>query len=118
MAKNDELRAIHVVYAEWCPHCVPTTVEPMKEAAVRLGVKYVPHNIDTDEVKAADELVRKYGDWSPDYIIPQVFLEFGDGSVKHVLTGYSEGVSFTKKAVDNLLTSKLFSRLKTTRTAK
>jgi glutaredoxin len=118
MAKNDELKAIHVVYAEWCPHCVPTTVEPMKKAAARLGVKYVPHDIDTDDVKAADELVKKYGDWSPDYIIPQVFLEFGDGSMKHVLTGYSEGVSHTKKAVDNLLASELFSGLKAAHRAK
>ncbi len=109
---DNRLKAIHVVYAEWCPHCVPTTVEPMKKVAADLGVKYVPHDIDTDEVKAADELVKKYGDWSPDYIIPQVFLEYGDGSIKHVLTGYSEGVAYTKKAVENLLSSQLNPGLK------
>jgi len=114
---NEKLKAIHVVYAEWCPHCVPTTVEPMKRAASQLGARYIPHDIDTDEVKTADELVRRYGDWSPDYIIPQVFLEFEDGSVKHVMTGYSEGVEYTRKAVENLLASRLFSELKIARGA-
>ncbi|HYB75682.1 MAG TPA: hypothetical protein VEC08_01860 [Nitrososphaerales archaeon] len=114
---NRKLEAIHVVYADWCPHCVPTTVEVMKKAASELGVNYVPHDIDTEEVKTADELVRKYGDWSPDYIIPQVFLEFKDGRIKHVLTGYSEGVEYTKKALENFLTSELYSELKLARRA-
>ncbi len=107
-----ELKAIHVVYAEWCPHCVPTTTEPMKKAAAALGVSYVPHDIDTDEEKVADDLVRRYGDWSPDYIIPQVFFEFEDGTFRHVLTGYSEGVAFTRKGVENLLASQFFSGLR------
>lgn len=98
-------KAIHVVYAKWCPHCVPTTVEPMKEVAKRLGIQCRLYDIDTENAGAADELVRKHGDWSEDYIIPQVFLEFQDGAVKHVLTGYSEGVPFTKRAVENLLRS-------------
>jgi len=108
---SSELKAIYVVYANWCPHCVPTTTEPMKKAAADLGVKYVPYDIDTEDEKVADELVKKYGDWSPDYIIPQVFFEFEDGSVQHVLTGYSEGVAYTRKAVDNLLKSQLYSGL-------
>ncbi|HXW36947.1 MAG TPA: hypothetical protein VEJ36_03470 [Nitrososphaerales archaeon] len=111
----NDLKAIHVVYAEWCPHCVPTTVEPMKTAAKELGVEYVPHDIDTSEVKTADELVKKFGDWSPDYIIPQVFLEFEDGSFKHVLTGYSEGVPYTKRAVETFLASRLYRDLKSSR---
>jgi glutaredoxin len=115
---DSELKAIHVIYAHWCPHCVPTTVEPMKKAAADLGVKYVPHDVDTDEVKNADDLVRKYGDWSLDYVIPQVFLEFKDGSVKHVLTGYSEGVAHTKRAVENLLSSRMYTELKAKRRAK
>ena len=65
------LRAIHVVYADWCPHCVPTTVEPLQRVAKELGVPCVLHDIDTDDVKKADELVRKYGDWTPDYLIPK-----------------------------------------------
>jgi thiol-disulfide isomerase/thioredoxin len=102
------VKAIYVVYANWCPHCVPTTVEPMKKAGQELGVPVHLYDIDTDNVGKADELVKKYGDWSPDYIIPQVFVETDGGEIKHVLTGYSEGVSFTRKAVENLLKSDLF----------
>ncbi len=105
------LKAIHVVYAEWCPHCVPTTVDPMKKVAGELGVPCLLHDIDTDDVRVADRLVQKYGDWSPDYIIPQVFLEFDDGRFQHVLTGYSEGIAYTKRALENLLKSKLFQDL-------
>jgi hypothetical protein len=103
-----KLKAVHVVYANWCPHCVPTTVEPVKKAAAEIGVQCLLHDIDTDDVGVADDLVKKYGDWSPDYLIPQVFLEYEDGSVKHVLTGYPEGVAFTRRAVENLLKSELF----------
>jgi glutaredoxin len=102
------VKQIHVVYANWCPHCVPTTVEPVKRAAEELGVPCRLYDIDTDAVKAADELVKKYGDWSPDYLIPQVFIEFEDGEIKHFLTGYPEGVNFTKRAVENLLQSEAF----------
>jgi thiol-disulfide isomerase/thioredoxin len=108
----EKLKAIHVVYADWCPHCVPTTVEPLNKAAAELGVPCVLHDIDTDDVKIADELVRKYGDWSPDYLIPQVFLEYEGGGYRHALTGYPEGVEFTRRAVENLLGSDLFGRLK------
>lgn len=103
----EKLKAVHIVYANWCPHCVPTTVEPLKKAAAELGVPCVLHDIDTADEKVADELVAKYGDWSPDYLIPQVFLEYEGGSIKHVLTGYPEGVGFTRRAVENLLESGL-----------
>jgi thiol-disulfide isomerase/thioredoxin len=105
-----KLKAIDVVYANWCPHCVPTAVEPMKKAAAELGVPIKLLDIDTDAVKEADRLVEKYGDWSPDYLIPQVFLEFDDGQIKHVLTGVSQGVAYTRRAVDNLLKSDLFKK--------
>ena len=62
-------------------------------------------DIDTDDEAEADELVKKYGDWTPDYIIPQVFLEMDGGEVKHVLTGKPQGVAYTRKAVENLLKS-------------
>src|SRR2546428_71302 len=62
--------------------------------------------------RAADELVKKHGDWSPDYLIPQVFVEFEDGEVKHVLTGYPEGVEYTGVAVDNLVRSEMFRTLR------
>ena len=97
------IKAIHVVYAAWCPHCVPTTVDPMKKVAARLGIPCVLYDIDTEREAEADELVRRYGDWSEDYIIPQVFLEYPDGTIKHVLTGRTEGVAFTRRAVEALL---------------
>lgn len=100
-----KLEAIHVVYAEWCPHCVPTVVEPLKERAKELGVRCVLHDIDTEDVGVADDLVRKHGDWTPDYLVPQVFLEYGGGRVEHVLTGDPRGVSLTKKALEELLAS-------------
>jgi len=75
----------------------------MEKAAAQLGVPCLLYDIDGDMVSKADELVKKHGDWSEDYIIPQVFFEYADGSIRHVLTGYSEGVSYTKRAVDNLL---------------
>jgi len=97
------LRAFHVVYAKWCPHCVPTTVEPMKKAAEEIGLPCVLYDIDTKDEEMADELVRKYGDWSDDYLIPQVFFEYENGEFKHVLTGRPEGVEFTKRALTDLL---------------
>jgi thiol-disulfide isomerase/thioredoxin len=108
-----KLRAIDVVYANWCPHCVPTAVEPMKKVAAELGVQINLYDIDTEDEKKADELVEKYGDWSPDYIIPQIFLELDDGEVKHVLTGQSQGVAYTRRAVESLLKSDYFRGLTT-----
>ena len=99
-------KAIHVVYAEWCPHCVPTTVEPMKRRAGELGIPCVLHDIDRDE-GAADDLVKKYGEWTPDYLVPQVFLEYQDGNFKHILTGNPQGVPSTRAAVEKLLSSEL-----------
>lgn len=107
-----KLKAIHVVYANWCPHCMPTTVEPMKKASEELKVPIYLYDIDTDAVIKADELVKRYGDWSEDYIIPQVFFEFENGEIRHVLTGYSEGVSYTRRAVENLLKSDFFASIK------
>ena len=91
---------------------MPTTVEPVKKAAAEMGVKCLLHDIDTEDVKVADDLVKRYGDWSPDYLIPQVFLEYEDGTIKHALTGYPEGVSFTRRAVESLLKSDLFTGMK------
>jgi hypothetical protein len=101
------LRAVHVVYADWCPHCVPTTVGPVQNAAKELGVPVILYDIETDAVRAADELVRKYGDWTPDYVIPQVFLETDDGKIEHVLTGDRRGLQYTGQAVETLLKSRL-----------
>ena len=104
-------KAIHVVYADWCPHCAPATVERMKLAAKGLGVPCLLYDIDSEQVRIADEMVKKHGDWSPDYLIPQVFLEFEEGEVQHILTGYPEGVEYTRVAVDNLVKSEMFRTL-------
>lgn len=101
------VKSIYVVYANWCPHCVPTTVDPIKKAGRELGLPVHLYDIDTANEAKADELVRKYGDWSPDYIIPQVFVELDNGEIKHVLTGYPAGVSLTRRVVDNFLKSEL-----------
>ena len=61
------------------------------------------HDIDTDDVARADELVKKYGDWTPDYLIPQVFLEADDGKITHVLTGDPRGLKLTRQAVESLI---------------
>jgi len=102
------VKGIFVVYADWCPHCVPTALEPIKKAAHELGLPLHLYDIDTDDVEKADEIVKKYGDWTPDYLIPQVFGERDDGRIEHVLTGNPRGVAFTRKAVEDLLRSDLF----------
>ncbi len=104
------MRAIHVVYADWCPHCVPTTLAPVQQAGKELGVPVILHDIDTHDVEKADELVRRYGDWTPDYLVPQVFLEMDDGKIEHVLTGDPRGLRYTTQAVETLLRSRLSKR--------
>ena len=101
-----KLKSIHFVYADWCPHCVPTTLELVKERAERIGVHCILYHVDDPKAsKQADELVKKYGDWSEDYLIPQIFLEYENGEVKHVFTGYSEDLELTRTGLNNLLES-------------
>lgn len=103
------LKSVHLVYADWCPHCVPTAVDPVKDQTAKLGVPYILYHIDDQEAcRKADELVKLYGDWSEDYLIPQIFLEYEDGKIMHVFTGYSEELQLTKSGLDNLLNSELF----------
>ena len=103
-----KLEIIHVVYADWCPHCVPTTVEPVKKKAKKLGASCLLYNIDDpNAVKKADRMVKKYGDWCEDYLVPQIFLEYENRKIKHVFTGYSEDVNLTRRALNNLLKSQL-----------
>lgn len=96
-----------MVYANWCPHCVPTTVGPVQQVGKELGVPVVLYDIDTEDVDKADELVKKHGDWTPDYVIPQVFVEKDDGKIEHVLTGDRRGLQYTKRAVEELLKTRL-----------
>jgi thiol-disulfide isomerase/thioredoxin len=106
-----EIKAVHVVHATWCPHCHPTTVEAMQKASEELGIPFFSYDIDVPEQgRKADELVRKFGDWSEDYLVPQVFVEMSDGEMRHVLTGYSESIDLTRKAVANIMNSPLFAK--------
>ena len=80
--------------------------------AKRLGVPLRTLDIDRRvELAKADRLVREHGDGSPDYLIPQVFLEWTDGRVDHLLTGFSEQVSRTARAWQDLLASEWLRRL-------
>ncbi len=95
-----------VVLAQWCPHCVPLSTKYARRLAQRLRVPLRILDIDRKaQVREADRLVRRFGDPAPDYLIPQVFLEWSDGSVQHLLTGFSEQVARTQKAWDDLLAS-------------
>jgi len=99
-------RLLTIVLAQWCPHCVPVSVRNGRRLAKRLGVPLRILDIDRRrEVRAADRLVRAHGDASPDYLIPQVFLEWDDGRVDPLLTGFSEQVARTAQAWRDLLAS-------------
>ncbi|HMK82120.1 MAG TPA: hypothetical protein VK503_00220 [Candidatus Bathyarchaeia archaeon] len=104
-----KLKSVHVVYADWCPHCVPTAVDPVKNRAVQIGIPCILYHVDDPEAcRKADDLVKRYGDWSEDYLIPQIFLEYEDGKIRHVFTGYSEDIQLTRTGLENLLKSDLF----------
>lgn len=78
-----------------------------------LRVPYRVLDIDNeDEAKIGDGLVREYGDNSEDYLVPQVFLEYPDGKVQHIFTGFSEETKLTKKHWDDLFGSKFYKSLK------
>jgi len=104
---------ITVVLAQWCPHCVPLSLEKCKEMAKLLGVELRVLDVDEPEqAKLGDELVKDYGDPADDYLIPQVFFE-ENGKVQHVFTGFSEGVQVTKARWDDFFASEYYqSRLK------
>jgi len=89
-----------------------TTVEPVQKKARELGIPCVLHDVDTDEARVADDLVKKYGDWTPDYLVPQVFLEYEGSRFRHVLTGDPQGVAFTRRAVERLLSGELLAEPK------
>ena len=106
------LKEIIIVLAQWCPHCVPFTRDEVLKWGKELKVPVVILDIDNStEEKAADELVAKYGDWTPDYLIPQIFFRFSDGKVKHVFTGYPEGVAVTRKKLLELRDGPMFAAL-------
>ncbi len=95
-----------IVLAQWCPHCVPLSVRHGRTLARRLRVPLRLLDIDRKaQVREADRLVARHGDSAPDYLIPQVFLEWSDGRVQHLLTGFSEQVARTDRAWKELFTS-------------
>jgi hypothetical protein len=99
-------KRLTIVLAPWCPHCVPLSVRNGRTLARRLHVPLRILDIDHPrEEAAADRLVRAHGDLAPDYLIPQVFLEWSDGRVEHLLTGFSEAVSRTQRAWADLFAS-------------
>ena len=108
-----KLTRLSIVLATWCPHCVPLSLENAKKMSKDIGVPLRVLDIDEPEgVKIADDLVSKYGDDSEDYLIPQVFAEFQDGSVKHIFTGFSENPEITRKHWQDLFQSKFYDELK------
>jgi thiol-disulfide isomerase/thioredoxin len=104
---------ISLVYANWCPHCYPLSVEQTEKMSEELGVPLRLLDIDKPEdVGIGDELVKRYGDDSEDYLIPQVFLEFPEGRVQHIFTGFSEHSEITKKHWDDFFSSEFYATLK------
>jgi thiol-disulfide isomerase/thioredoxin len=104
---------ISLVYATWCPHCDPLSIEQTKKMSKDLGVPFRLLDIDKpDEAKIGDALVKSYGDDSDDYLIPQVFLEFPDGKIQHVLTGFSENPLTTKRHWMDFFSSEYYKSLK------
>ncbi len=107
-------KRLTIVLAQWCPHCVPLSVQYGRRLAARLKVPLRTLDIDRrKQVRLADRLVREYGDASPDYLIPQVFLEWSDGKVDHLLTGFSEQVPRTERAWRDLFSSTWLRSLRT-----
>jgi glutaredoxin len=103
---------ISIVLAQWCPHCVPLSRDYAARMSRELSVPLRVLDIDnSDQAAVADEMVKRHGDYVEDYIIPQVFAEFSDGSVQHVLTGSSEGTEVTRARWENLLRSAYYEKL-------
>lgn len=109
------MRRITVVLAQWCPHCVPLSLVKAQAISEELRVPLRVLDIDYLEQEAtADELVREYGDYVEDYLIPQVFIEDDDGSVKHIFTGFSEAVSVTEARWEDFMRSGFYLDLRRT----
>lgn len=95
---------LDLVMAEWCPHCAPLSVDLAGQLAAKLAVPLRILDIDVPaEERIADALVQAHGDWTPDYLIPQVFLERSDGTIEHLLTGVPGPTSGTRRAWEQVL---------------
>ncbi len=111
--RGSKVERISTVIATWCPHCYPLSVDNSKRMAEELDVPLRVLDIDReDDVKIADKLVKDNGDDAEDYLIPQVFMELKDGSVKHIFTGFSENSKVTKQRWEDLFKSKFYIDMK------
>lgn len=45
------------------------------------------HDMDSDDAARADDLVRKFADWTKTVLSPHVFLEYSGGKFDQMLTG-------------------------------
>jgi glutaredoxin len=103
------LRRITIVLAQWCPHCVPLSLEKAQKIAEELNVELRVLDIDKPELtKVADMLVMEHGDFAEDYLIPQVFIEGDDEGIEHIFTGFSEGVHVTSARWDDFFASQYY----------
>ena len=106
------LRRLTIVLAQWCPHCVPLSLERAQRMAKELNFELRVLDIDPpDQAKEADTLVKEHGDFAEDYLVPQVFIEQDDGSIQHIFTGFSEGVQVTNAKWGNFFASKYYAGL-------
>jgi len=110
---NSKVKEVTTVFAHWCPHCDPPALDATARIGKELEVPMKLLDIDIPEQEnEADDIVKKYGDWIEDYLIPQVFLEFADGTTRHIFTGNPGGVSLTVEGFSNLFKSDWFKNLK------
>jgi thiol-disulfide isomerase/thioredoxin len=94
-----------LVMATWCPHCVPVSTERLPALAKRLGVPGRVLDIDVrDQDVEADRLVREFGRWDDDYVIPQLYLERSDGTAEALLVAHrGSPTSVTRQMWEALL---------------
>jgi glutaredoxin len=82
-------KSLVMAYSKWCPYC-GIAIETAESLSRELKIPLRLLDIDVpNEKKEADLYVRKYGDFSEDYLIPQLFIEYEDGTVQHLFTGAS-----------------------------
>ena len=106
------INRVSIVLANYCPHCVPFSLQNAEKIAKDLGVPLRVLDIEVSKQEiTADKLVKEHGDWSEDYLIPQVFVEYTDGKITHLLTGFSEAVSVTKASWEALFSSSYYKNL-------
>lgn len=83
---------------------MPLSTELAAQLAARLGAELRLLDIDVPAQEAqADRLVAELGDPDPDYLIPQLFLDWSDGARQHLLTGTPGSVESTRRSWEGLL---------------